>query len=568
VVRFVIEFDETGDNYINFTGLPAIVSGSHWLSYGIYSGSSGFPPAGWETVNFDDSAWAEARAPYPSPTQPSSLIPGSNAEHMWHDPAHSSDGTNGSVQALFRKTFYLNLTGESRPYVGKAKISVDDDYDLYVNGDLVFQNHDNGNADVVDVVDLTPNLQNGKNVIAIHAVDGGWDNPRDRIYERVLFDAKIHPLSDLFVLTNTPQGPGGIYRYEGKAGALIGLFGGGCDPRAMDFGPDGQFYIAYRDIGTFGSCVPESIVKRFEGRTGDFREFDDLHANYIPKDNQRFLFGVGGMAFGPDGNLYLTDPEDNSIHRYQGPFGENPGDFIDTFVASSSGGLADPQTLRFGTDGDIYVVSGNSRDRILHFQGPLGGQPGQFAGIFVDAGSGGLTSIADMIFGPDGYLYVSSRGILAAPGSILRFQGPANDQPGSFIDTFIVGGNGGFAFSADGLAFSPAEDLYVTGRLAFTNRVFRYSGQTGELLGVFTSVQDQPGPILFSAIADPANDLGDFNNDGCVDRTDLIQELLPAIRSGANDPNFDLSGDGLVNIADARKLTLLFTNPRGGSCRR
>jgi hypothetical protein len=59
---------------------------------------------------------------------------------------------------------------------------------------------------------------------------------------------------------------------------------------------------------------------------------------------------------------------------------------------------------------------------------------------------------------------------------------------------------------------------------------------------------------------------GDYNGDNCVDRIDLTQYLLPAIRSGSTDPMFDLNGDGSVNIADARKLVVLFSNQSGLSC--
>jgi len=60
--------------------------------------------------------------------------------------------------------------------------------------------------------------------------------------------------------------------------------------------------------------------------------------------------------------------------------------------------------------------------------------------------------------------------------------------------------------------------------------------------------------------------LGDFNNDSCVDRTDL-DILLARIRSsGPHSVWFDINEDGEVNIADARKLVLLFSNPRGATC--
>jgi hypothetical protein len=61
----------------------------------------------------------------------------------------------------------------------------------------------------------------------------------------------------------------------------------------------------------------------------------------------------------------------------------------------------------------------------------------------------------------------------------------------------------------------------------------------------------------------------DLNADGCVDRLDLAF-LLSVIRGYgpvAPGPEFDLNGDGEVNIADARRLVTLFSNPRGVPCR-
>ena len=58
--------------------------------------------------------------------------------------------TTGSNEAFFRYTFFLNLQVDSLPLIAQALVQVDDDYDLYVNGILKFQNHDEGFADVVD----------------------------------------------------------------------------------------------------------------------------------------------------------------------------------------------------------------------------------------------------------------------------------------------------------------------------------------------------------------------------------------------------------------------------------
>ena len=71
--------------------------------------------------------------------------------------------------------------------------------------------------------------------------------------------------------------------------------------------------------------------------------------------------------------------------------------------------------------------------------------------------------------------------------------------------------------------------------------------------------------ITYSEAPPPAI-LGDLNGDNCVDRSDY-DILIADIRNGEpNDPAYDLNGDGAVNIADARYLVTIFTNPRGAPC--
>lgn len=58
----------------------------------------------------------------------------------------------------------------------------------------------------------------------------------------------------------------------------------------------------------------------------------------------------------------------------------------------------------------------------------------------------------------------------------------------------------------------------------------------------------------------------DLDSNGCIDLTDL-QLLNQAIKTKSKLAKYDLNGDGVVNIADARKLTLSFTNPGGAKCK-
>jgi hypothetical protein len=180
----------------------SLVSDSGWRTFAS-------EVAGWETTGFDDAAWSAARAPYPSPVAPGVLMPGTSAQYIWHDPTGTSNGTTGPNIAYFRRSFSLTLPAAGVPLAAGARVSVDDDYELYVNGTRVFRNADEGFADRVDYVGFAAQLRNGVNVIAIRAVDGGMAAPWDRSYERVLFDGRIQEQPTL-VLNNVPIAAGQV----------------------------------------------------------------------------------------------------------------------------------------------------------------------------------------------------------------------------------------------------------------------------------------------------------------------------------------------------------------------
>lgn len=194
-----------------------IVSDNTWRS-------SDTAPVGWEQVAFNDSAWSNARAPYPNDrATPGGVLPGTLAQFMWHDPLGTSDGQRGPNEVFLRKTFTLNLAADSLPILGQALIDADDDFEFFVNGARVILDASGGLNLPPKFVDFTSKLVTGLNVFAVHAVDGGFEgvdasgNPIGHgfgnILEWVLVDSRIvtvpEPLTSLLLLT----GCIGLLRY-------------------------------------------------------------------------------------------------------------------------------------------------------------------------------------------------------------------------------------------------------------------------------------------------------------------------------------------------------------------
>lgn len=172
-----------------------IVSDSTWRS-------TSAAPVDWTAVNFDDSAWDHAYAPYPNAvTTPADIAGGAtDAQLMWDWPGPGlPDGTNGPNEAWFRYTFNLALTPDALPLLAQALIIADDEFEFFVNG----TKYDFGRSTALDdnlrgngqpnplLADFTSLLRNGTNVLAIHAADGSLADPRDRLNEYVFFDGRI-----------------------------------------------------------------------------------------------------------------------------------------------------------------------------------------------------------------------------------------------------------------------------------------------------------------------------------------------------------------------------------------
>jgi DNA-binding beta-propeller fold protein YncE len=158
-------------------------------------------------------------------------------------------------------------------------------------------------------------------------------------------------------------------------------------------------------------------VLEYNGTTGAFVR------TFIPNGPQPVT-----LAFGPNGDLFLTDQFTNSVLEYNG----TTGAFVRTFVPSGSGGLINAKGLAFGPNGDLFVSStGNTfpsdKAAVLEYDGTTGA----FVKTFVPFLGGGLTSPAGLAFGPNGDLFVAD----ALLGAVLEYDGTT----GAFVQAFFTG---------------------------------------------------------------------------------------------------------------------------------
>ncbi len=179
-----------------------------------------------------------------------------------------------------------------------------------------------------------------------------------------------------------------------------------------------------------------------------------------------------GLAIGPDGNLYVGSAANERILRFDGT-----GEFIDIF-ATAAGGLSGLDLLVFGPDGNLYV-SGSNSQTVAKYDG----SSGAFLGTFIEAGSGGLGQILSMAFSPNGQLFVGSTG---SGEKILRFDGAS----GAFLNEAVAAGTGGLV-QPSGIVFDANQNLIVSS--AGTNEVLKFSSINGSFLG--TSGCRRPGIV-------------------------------------------------------------------------
>ena len=181
-------------------------------------------------------------------------------------------------------------------------------------------------------------------------------------------------------------------------------------PSDIAFGPDGSLYIADSGNYRIRRIDANGIIKTVAGNGERGFSGDGQLATAASLDLPK------GIAFGPDGSLYIADTNNNRIRRVVDGIintvaGNGERGFSGDSGLATTARLSDLSGIAFGSDGSLYIAdSGNYRIRKIGVNGIINTVVGAgnrgFSGDGFLATEASIGAPKDIAFGPDGSLYI------------------------------------------------------------------------------------------------------------------------------------------------------------------
>ena len=309
-----------------------------------------------------------------------------------------------------------------------------------------------------------------------------------------------------------PQSVTGRYQYHDVIGLLSGGGPGFSGPVSVALGPDGLLHVASRANPNQPEAVRVSRCTIDGDYVGEFCGWGETPGQFI---------WVTAIAFGPDGNLYLSDENTHRVSRFTAK-----GEFIACWgeFGNGPGQLNRPSGLAFAPDGTLLVTDSlNHRIQrftpdgaLLAFWGEMGVGPGQFDmpwGVAVDGAE---------------HVYVSDW----RNDRIQKF-----DASGAHVATFDGKDNGDGFSRPNGLAVDSGGRIYVCDWWNDRVQVLEQNGRVIDTL------------IGHSGTSKWARTFLDANPD-IEEKLNLATQNIELKRRFYRPTAVTVSDDGLVFVAD------------------
>lgn len=177
-------------------------------------------------------------------------------------------------------------------------------------------------------------------------------------------------------------------------------------PFDVAFGPDDNLYVPSQETNLVGRYFGPKATDGDPGHPMPhpeaIREEALKHAlpgTFVPSQEHTpsGVRTVRRAIFGPDGDLYVADRDDNRVKRYDGKRGNLQREYKHKHLTS-------PVHIAFRPGDGALLVGSRDQDAIFSIDIESGE-----TSVLVKSQAGGLKAPAGMAFGPDGKLYVCSR---------------------------------------------------------------------------------------------------------------------------------------------------------------